>query len=205
MAVKTRSLTIKFDMKNPGQKALYEGFAEVAKKTQTPLERLFRAAAVRGSAETFEKAREKYQRVMDAGDAFDNFEGLNNPATEEEASGSTTEGESGTEPQGVGDPAPDPDEGESSEGGSESGEAVATTESPETESSEGSDPAESETDAAGVRAPQWRSLAFASPCKGCKRRLAKGEEGLPKRGLGAIGRCCEDKVDDFLAGKLEAA
>ena len=108
MAVKTRSVTLKFDMKNPGQRDLYERFAEVAKNTQTPLERLFRAAAVRGSAETFEKAREKYQRVMDAGDAFDNFEGLNNPATEE-APGSTTEEESGTEPQGGEDPVGDPE------------------------------------------------------------------------------------------------
>lgn len=52
--------------------------------------------------------------------------------------------------------------------------------------------------------PEWGPLRFDGPCKGCKTPLKKGDRGLAKSGLGALGVCCESKEADFLAGKLAA-
>ena len=52
--------------------------------------------------------------------------------------------------------------------------------------------------------PTWGPLRFHGSCKGCGVALKKGDRGLAKQGMGAIGACCEAKADDFLAGKLTA-
>ena len=53
--------------------------------------------------------------------------------------------------------------------------------------------------------PEWGPLRFDGSCKGCKAALKKGDRGLAKSGLGALGVCCEAKAADFLAGTLQAA
>ena len=53
--------------------------------------------------------------------------------------------------------------------------------------------------------PEWGPLRFDGSCKGCETALKKGDRGLAKSGLGALGVCCEAKAADFLAGTLQAA
>jgi len=53
--------------------------------------------------------------------------------------------------------------------------------------------------------PEWGPLRFGGSCKGCEAALKKGDRGLAKSGLGALGVCCEAKAADFLAGTLQAA
>ena len=64
---------------------------------------------------------------------------------------------------------------------------------------------EGDEDAAKLLTPPSAApLKFKGQCRGCQRDMGAGEPGWPRPGLGQLGTCCKDRLDDFLAGRLPA-